>query len=213
MVSNPESGAGQDYSTVRSLFDHTKRVYSTKTPFLSATELDLHNPSQVEILRKANMATFISSLFGTHEIGFHELNANFLEVLVPEHGRLLKAQAAIFLGLKTQAFLASMNSEERSKTESLYSLFSEDLEEQILSRRPGARGLAPSEQDFVKRAHSRRDILLGEVNNESASRELPDRYKWEDFLKEVCSYLSKNIDSINAQPVSLIVLYRDFLRL
>lgn len=202
MVLNPDSGTGQDYSTVRSLFDHTKRVYSTKTPFLSATELDIHDSSQVEILRKANLATFVSSLFGTHEIGFHELNANFLEVFVPEHGRLLKVQAAIYLGLKTQAFIASMNSEERSKTESLYSLFSEDLEEQILSRRPGARGLAPGEQDFVKRAYSRREILLADVNNEAALGELPDRYKWEDFLKEVSHYLSKNVDSIIAQPVS-----------
>ncbi|KAL9110188.1 MAG: hypothetical protein Q9227_005249 [Pyrenula ochraceoflavens] len=199
LVAEPESEAGQEYSTVRSLFDHTKRVYSTKTPFLSHVELDLMDPAQIEVLRKANLATFVSSLFGTQEIGFHELNAHFIEIFVPENGRLLKAQGSLFLDLKTQAFIASMHTEERSKTELLYNLFPEDMEAQLLSRRPGARGLAPSEQDFVKRANSRRDILLDKVNNEVALNELPEVYQWEDFLKDVSAYIGKNFESLNVQ--------------
>ena len=202
LVTEPESEAGQEYSTVRSLFDHTKRVYSTKTPFLSYIDLDLHDPAQIEVLRKANLATFVSSLFGTQEIGFHELNAHFLDIFVPENGRLLKAQGSLFLELKTQAFIASMHSEERSRTELLYSLFPEDMETQLLSRRPGARGLAPSEHDFVKRANSRRDILLADVNNETALNALPEKYHWEDFLRDVSSYISKNFENLNTQVVS-----------
>ncbi|KAL4890170.1 telomere repeat binding factor-domain-containing protein [Aspergillus ambiguus] len=204
-VSEPDSENGQAYATMRSLFDHTRRVYSTKKSFLSATELDLTEPAQIDIIRKANLASFVSSIFGTQEIGFSELNDNFLDVFVPEGGRLLKVQGALFLELKTQAFIASMNNTERSRTELLYDLFPDDLEQQLLDRRPGTRQLAPSESDFVKRAGSRRDILLGDINNEEAMKALPDKYHWEDFLRDLSSYITKNFDMINNQQTKKIV--------
>lgn len=200
-VSEPDSENGQAYATMRSLFDHTKKVYSTKKPFLSPTELDLTEPAQVDIIRKANLASFVSSIFGTQEISFSELNDHFLDVFVPEGNRLLKVQGALFLELKTQAFIASMNSTERSRTELLYDLFPDDLEQRLLARRPGTRQLAPSEADFVKRARSRRDILLGEINNEDSLKALPDKYHWEDFLRDLSSYISKNFDAISHQQV------------
>ncbi|KAA8652495.1 hypothetical protein EYZ11_005219 [Aspergillus tanneri] len=198
-VSEPESENGQAYATMRSLFDHTKKVYSTKKSFLSAIELDLTESSQVDIIRKANLASFVSSIFGTQEIGFSELNDNFLDVFVPEGGRLLKVQGALFLELKTQAFIASMNTTERSRTEMLYDLFPDDLEQRLLDRRSGTRQLAPSETDFVKRAGSRRDILLNDINNEEAMKALPDKYHWEDFLRDLSSYITKNFDAISNQ--------------
>ncbi|GES59891.1 putative MYB DNA binding protein [Aspergillus terreus] len=204
-VSEPDSENGQAYATMRSLFDHTRRVYSTKKSFLSATELELTEPAQIDIIRKANLASFVSSIFGTQEIGFSELNDNFLDVFVPEGGRLLKVQGALFLELKTQAFIASMNNTERSRTELLYDLFPDDLEQQLLDRRPGTRQLAPSESDFVKRAGSRRDILLSDINNEEAMKALPDKYHWEDFLRDLSSYITKNFDMINNQQTKKIV--------
>ncbi|QKX58490.1 uncharacterized protein TRUGW13939_05614 [Talaromyces rugulosus] len=198
-VSEPDSENGQAYATMRSLFDHTKRVYSTKQAFLSPTELDLAEPSQVDIIRKANLASFVSSIFGSQEISFAELNDHFLDVFVPEGNRLLKVQGALFLELKTQAFIASLNNEERTRTDILYELFPEDLEQRLLSKRMGTRQLAPSEADFVKRARSRRDIILTDINNEEAMKALPDKYHWEDFLRDLSSYVSKNFDAINSQ--------------
>ncbi|TPR01560.1 Glycosyl transferase 8 family protein [Aspergillus niger] len=198
-VSEPETESGQAYATMRSLFDHTKKVYSSKKSFLSPTELELTESSQIDIIRKANLASFVSSIFGTQEIGFSELNDNFLDVFVPEGGRLLKVQGALFLELKTQAFIASMNNSERTRTELLYDLFPDELEQQLLDRRPGTRQLAPSEADFVKRAGSRRDILLSDVNNEEAMKALPDKYHWEDFLRDLSSYITKNFDTISNQ--------------
>ncbi|OXV06704.1 hypothetical protein Egran_05529 [Elaphomyces granulatus] len=196
-VSEPESENGQAYATMRSLFDHTKRVYSTRKAFLSPMELDLTQPLQVDIIRKANLASFMSSIFGTQEIGFSELNDHFLDVFVAEGSRLLKVQGALFLELKTQAFIASMNNTERSRTELLYDLFPDDMEHRLLARRPGTRQLAPSEVDFVKRANSRREILLNDVNNEDAIKALPDKYHWEDFLRDLSTYISRNFDAIN----------------
>ncbi|KAL5341620.1 telomere repeat binding factor-domain-containing protein [Aspergillus crustosus] len=198
-VSEPDSENGQAYATMRSLFDHTKKVYSTKKSFLSPFDLELTETSQVDIIRKANLASFVSSIFGTQEIGFSELNDNFLDVFVPEGGRLLKQQGALFLELKTQAFIASMNNAERTRTELLYLLFPDNLDQQLLDRRPGTRQLAPSETDFVNRAGSRRDILLSDINNEEAMKALPDKYHWEDFLRDLSSYITKNFDTINNQ--------------
>lgn len=196
---------------MRSLFDHTKKVYSTKKSFLSPIELDLAEPAQVDVIRKANLASFVSSIFGTQEIGFSELNDHFIDVFVPEGGRLLKVQGALFLELKTQAFIASMHNVERSRTEILFDLFPEDLEEILIERHTGSRQLAPSEADFVKRAASRRDILLADINNEEALRALPDKYHWEDFLRDLSSYITKNFDSISHQQVCLPGIFRTFL--
>ncbi|KAI7976672.1 hypothetical protein EIK77_009903 [Talaromyces pinophilus] len=188
---------------MRSLFDHTKRVYTTKHAFLSPTDLDLTEPTQVDIIRKANLASYVSSIFGSQEISFAELNDHFIDVFVPEGRGLLKVQGALFLELKTQAFIASLNNEERTRTEILFELFPDDLEQRLLSKRLGTRQLAPSEADFVKRARSRRDIIFADINNEEAMKALPDKYHWEDFLRDLSSYISKNFEAINSQQVSL----------
>ncbi|EFR00269.1 telomeric DNA-binding factor trf1 [Nannizzia gypsea CBS 118893] len=199
LVSEPQSENSQSYSTLRSLFDHTKKVYTTSKPFLSASELGFTDASQVEVVRKANLASFVFSLFGSQEIGFSELHDNFLDIFVPEGGRLLKSQAALFLELKTQTFIASMNNPARPKVEILYELFPDHLGVNLLARRPGTRHPAPSETDFVKRAHSRRDILLGEINNPDSIHTLPEKYLWQDFLRDISVYVSKNIDSLTTQ--------------
>lgn len=196
---------------MRSLFDHTKRVYTTKSSFLSASDLGFTEPAQVDIIRKANLASFVSSIFGSQEISFAELNDHFLDVFVPEGGRLLKVQGALYLELKTQAFIASMNNGYRSRTELLFELFPEDLEQRVLGRRSMNRQLAPSEADFVKRANSRREIILNDINNEEALKALPDKYHWEDFLRDLASYVSKNIDVISNQQVRVTLFRIDLL--
>ncbi|KAJ5587286.1 uncharacterized protein N7459_003051 [Penicillium hispanicum] len=201
MVSEPDSENGQAYATMRSLFDHTKRVYTVKHSFLQPLDLEITDPSQVDVIRKANLASFVSSIFGSQEIGFAELNEHFLDVFVPEGGRLLKVQGALYLELKTQAFIAAMNNKSRTRTQLLYELFPDDMEQRLLARRPGTRQLAPSETDFVNRLTSRRDILLNDINNEEALKALPDKYHWEDFLRDLSSYISKNFDAINTQQV------------
>jgi hypothetical protein len=201
MVSEPDSENGQAYATMRSLFDHTKRVYTVKHSFLQPTDLEVTESSQIDVIRKANLASFVSSIFGSQEIGFAELNDHFLDVFVPEGNRLLKAQSGLYLDLKTQAFIAAMNNKSRTRTQLLYELFPEDMEQRLLARRPGSRQLAPSETDFVSRLNSRRDILLRKINDEEALKALPDNYHWEDFLRELSSYISKNFDAINTQQV------------
>ncbi|KAJ6102506.1 hypothetical protein N7486_004933 [Penicillium sp. IBT 16267x] len=200
MISEPDSENGQAYATMRSLFDHTKRVYSVKHSFLQLSDLEITDSSQVDVIRKANLASFVSSIFGSQEIGFAELNEHFLSVFMSDGGRLLKVQAALYLELKTQAFIAAMNNKSRTRTSVLYELFPDDMERRLLERRPGSKQLAPSETDFVNRLASRRDHLLHDINNEEAMKSLPDKYQWEDFLRDLSSFISKNFDTLNTQP-------------
>jgi len=201
LIAEPQSEQGQAYQTLKSLFDHTKKVYSLHDPFISASDLQLTDPAHVDIIRKANLTTFVSSVFGSSDVGFFPLNEFFLETFVPDGGRLLKVQGGIFLELKTQAYISAMNTGDRSRAQLLYDLFPDDLESKLLARRPGARQLAPSEADFVKRAHSRRDYLLKEVINENVIASLPQKYRWENFLRDVSNYIGKNLNNdLNGVP-------------
>ena len=154
-------------------------------------------------IKKANMATFVSSVFGSQDVGFYHLNENFLDTFLSDGSRLLKNQAQLFLDLKTQAYISAVNSGDRSRDEILEDLFPRDLDERLLKRRPGAKQLTPSEADFVQRARNRRKALLEEPRTDEAVKSLPEKYIWEDFLRDISTYVAKNFEAIAGVPVSL----------
>lgn len=157
-------------------------------------------------IRKANMATFVSSVFGSQDVGFYHLNENFLDTFLSDGSRLLKNQAQLFLDLKTQAYISAVNSGDRSREEILEDLFPHDLDERLLKRRPGAKQLTPSEADFVQRARNRRKALLEEPSTDEAVKSLPEKYIWEDFLRDISTYVAKNFTAIVGVPVSCDLL-------
>lgn len=200
-MSGLHSGPGQVYAGLKTIFDDTKKLYSTDNSFLIASDLNLQTPEYSNVLRKANLATFVSSVFSGRDAGFYYLNRYFLEIFVPDGGRLLKSQGALYLHLKTHAYIAAMSIKERSQHEILEELFPSDLEQRLISRRTGGRLLTPTEIDFVKRARSRRDHLLNEADDDASLAALPDKYQWEDFLRDLITYVSKNFDDLVAGSV------------
>lgn len=202
LATTPDSDPGQAYATLKSLFDHAKKVYSIREPFLNPYELGMVEINQLDTIKKANMATFVSSVFGSQDVGFYHLNENFLDTFIMDGNRLLKNQAQLFLDLKTQAYISAATSGDRSREEILEDLFPHNLEERLLKRRPGAKQLAPSEAEFVQRAGNRRKALLEEPATEAAVKALPEKYVWEDFLRDVSAYVTKNFEAIPGVPVS-----------
>lgn len=196
IATKPNSDPGQAYATLKSLFDHTKKVYSITEPFLNPYDLGLAENAHLDTIRKANMATFVSSVFGSQDVGFYHLNENFLDTFVADGGRLLKNQAQLLLDLKTQAYISAATTGERSREAILDDLFPQDLGDRLLRRRHGAKQLAPSEAEFVQRAQNRRKALLEEPNTEVAIAALPGKYIWEDFLRDISTYVSKNFEAI-----------------
>ncbi|KAL8716947.1 MAG: hypothetical protein Q9225_005765 [Loekoesia sp. 1 TL-2023] len=196
LTSDTSSEPGAAYSTLKSLFDHTKKVYSLRDPFLSPHELGFVETEQVDIIRKANLATFVSSVFGSQDVGFYHLNEFFLDTFVTDGGRLLKNQAGLLLDLKTQAYISAITNGERSREDILQDLFPEDMEQRLLNRRSGAKQPSPGEADFIQRAKNRKKTLLEEPMTVDSIAQLPQKYVWEDFLRDISSYVSKNFTTI-----------------
>ena len=190
----------QAYTTLKNLFDQTRKVYSRETPFIDAIAIQMFQPSQQETIRKANIATFISSILGAHDVSFFHLNEFFMETFVPLGHRLLKWQGAIYLELKTQTYISALINSDGNPEAMLDELFPSDLDAQILSRHPDAPSLSPSEQDFIDRSRARKSYLLAEDALEEALRELPKKYHWYDFVREFASCISKNVDGIMNVP-------------
>lgn len=193
LANTPNSPSTQEYRAIRSQFEQTRRFYNTGLPFLSYHDLGFRENSHVEIVRRSNQAIFVSSVF-TGEIGLRDMDRSFLSVFVPENGRLLKPQASMYLELKTQGFITAYRTKAAPPSVVMADMFGPDLDKAMLSRRPGTTTLAPSEQEFLTRLASRRDILQAHVTSNTLDQ-LPQRYKWEDFSREVSSYLSKNMES------------------
>ncbi|KAL8731794.1 MAG: hypothetical protein Q9181_004184, partial [Wetmoreana brouardii] len=196
LTSESDSEPGAAYSTLKSLFDHTKKVYSIRDPFLSPRGLGFIEQQQIDTIRKANLATFVSSVFGSQDVGFYHLNEAFLDTFLVDGSRLLKNQAGLFLDLKTQAYISAISNGDRSREDILEDLFPHDLEQHLLKRRSGARQLAPGEADFIQRANNRKKTLLEEPTTPDSIAQLPVKYLWEDFLRDISSYVTKSFSSI-----------------
>lgn len=193
LSNTPNSPKTREYTSLRAIFDPTRRLFNTGAPFLSPKDLGLRETYQIETIRKANQAIFMSSIF-TGEIGLRDMDRSFLSVFVPENGRLLKAQASIYLELKTQGFITAWRTGAAPPQVVMADMFGPDLGKHILARRPGTTTLAPSEQDFLSRLSSRREILQTHVKNNTLDQ-LPVKYRWEDFSREVSSYLQKSMEN------------------
>lgn len=198
MLFGPPSQSKSEYQALKARFNQAKHIYLPVpgTHFIFPQAVGLTEPAHVDVLRRTNMATFMASIF-SGEIGLRIMDINFVEIFVPENGRLLKAQASIYLELKTQAFIAAKRTRPDIVNQAMLELFPSDMEKHLLAKRPGAKSLAPSEHDFLKRLKSRRDILYADIRNNRLGS-LESRYRWDDFSREVYSYLSKNHDQADS---------------
>ncbi|KAF3915445.1 hypothetical protein ABW21_db0200099 [Orbilia brochopaga] len=193
-ATQPETDQGQAYATLKALFCQTKNLYSSEA-FLSTEELKFQVPEHRNMIRQVNLATFITSLFGSTEVGFSHIHDCFLSTFVPEGGRLLKLQGGLFLSLKTQAYIGALDLGEKTKEQLLEVLFGSDVASTLTDRRGGSKELIPSEVEFLNRLKNRRDQLEKTAADVPALRDL---YPWSDFLKEVVQYVAKHRDSILA---------------
>lgn len=201
MMRGTDSEESQAYTTLKNLFDQTRKVYSRETAFIDAIAIQMFQPSQQEIIRKANIATFVSSILGAHDVSFFHLNEFFLDTFVPLGHRLLKWQGAIYLELKTQTYISALINSDTNPEAMLDELFPADQDAHILTRHPDAPSLSPSEQDFVDRSRSRKSYLLAEPATDDALRDLPKKYQWNDFVREFAACINKNVEGILNVPL------------
>jgi protein TBF1 len=110
VTGTPESPLSHNYSALLQVFDIAKKqLYSADQAFLDPDVLGFKQIQERKVLRKANLATFISSVFGSVDVGFFHLNEGFLATMAPDGGRLLKNMSKLFLDLKTQVLIDMSN--------------------------------------------------------------------------------------------------------
>lgn len=191
----------QSYLIQKDLFDQTLRVYGRETAFVNAFSAQLFSSSQQEVIRKANMATFIASMLGSHDVSLQDLNEHFLEIFVPIGHRMLKWQCTIFLELKTQTYISAVLNGEPNTALLLDELFPTTMNRLIIARHPDAAHLVPTEHDFVERLKARKQYLQEEPEA-TATQILPSKYSWQDFVREFAMCIQKNVGTLVGTPVS-----------
>lgn len=201
VTSPDDQDKGQAYSTVVSLFEQQKRLFTRDSKLMiDASELPLQSTVFTRVIRKANLATFVMAIFRSTNIPFVELDESFLDIFMPPGSRLLKSEGALWLELKTQAFIAIMMNGGAKKDDILDKLFTRDrgLELAILRRRSEPTHLAPSEGDFISRAHTRRAYLSQDAHSVESLARLPQKYNWKDFLEEVASCVRRVMEGLDS---------------
>ncbi|RDL37309.1 uncharacterized protein BP5553_04742 [Venustampulla echinocandica] len=192
IVTEPESELGQAYTTLKSLFDQTKKIYNQQDPFLSADSLNIREPEHRATIRTTNLATFVSSVFGGQDVGFYELNDCFIDTFTPEGEPLGSEAGRLFLNLKTQMYLSASQQEEQDKTKEdiLDEMFPHDLSEILSTRHPNTT-LCQSEIGFVNDCRERKEYLMNAASDPESIQELSEMFDWEDFLRDLSTHLNK----------------------
>ncbi|EON61312.1 hypothetical protein W97_00525 [Coniosporium apollinis CBS 100218] len=201
-MTNPRNN---EHGTLKSLFEHTKKAFTRDDMMINPNALPPEQPASYDILRRANIVTFLVSIFDSRGPDFVLLNRLFLETFVPLGSRLYKWQGALFLELKTQAYISSMLSGSSNRQDVIDEFFPGNLELCLLMRRPASnQQISPSEQDFLKRVQTRRSYLLSEPDTPGAVTRLLKKYEWKDFLKEIINCAGRYVESStpSAQTVS-----------
>jgi hypothetical protein len=193
LMRNADAERFKQFRTTKTLLDQYRATYIQDSVFIGPASIGAFEPVQLELVRKANLATFISSILDAHGVPFSRLNQYFLEVFVPLGRRLLKWQGILLLELKTQAYISALIKCVFPPDSLLDDLFPYDLDVQILKRHPDASGLSLSEQDFVARCKARRSYLDDESTPPDAFDQLSRRYQWAGFVHELISSVRKNL--------------------
>ncbi|KAK6598719.1 hypothetical protein ACHAPC_001906 [Botrytis cinerea] len=182
MVTQRDTARGLSFQTLNDLFDKTKRIYGTST-FLSADELNIIDPAQREIIRLANHATFVSSVFGGQEVGFYELNEHFVNTWTREGEAISKASGQLLMNLKTQIIVAALSMEESDKPveDLIDEIFSPEFRNLLSHRHPYP--LTDDELQLLVDLDIRRVYLINQGNDPAKIKELSDLFNWDSFLR------------------------------
>lgn len=174
IITEPEKELGQAYTTMKSLFDQTKKIYTQQDVFLSADKLNIEAPAQREIIRTTNLATFVSGVFAG-DVGFYELNDHFIETFVPVGDFLSQEQGQLFLDLKTQVYISALSQEEQERTneETLFEMFPDDIGSLLAMRHP-EKSLSQTELEFIDELKKRRQYLTMESRDIESIRKSHD---------------------------------------
>ncbi|KAI0472418.1 hypothetical protein F4859DRAFT_104008 [Xylaria cf. heliscus] len=204
LTSDSDSDIAREYSVLRAAFDlqRSQLFRPQEAPrILDAAKLGIKDQTR-EVIRIANLASTCASIFGTNEITLDEVNNNFLRIFISEGRGLSHDAAELYLGLKTQLFLAVLEGGlHKPKDQFLEELFVTDVEQSLQAHHPYL-PLTTSELDFIANSKARK-LMLSIVSAPTDSiYTLSKQFTYEAFLDTLSTFLNDNIDNIQAQVSS-----------
>ncbi|KAF3070943.1 Telomeric DNA-binding factor trf1 [Daldinia childiae] len=193
-----DSDIAKEYVLLKSAFDVQRKQLSDTYPLLYPEHLNVANQTR-EVIRIVNLATTCASVFGTNELGLEEVNDHFLRIFVPENHEIPRDAAELYMGLKTQIFLAVLESEqEKARDQFLDDLFITRLESSLQEHHPSL-PLTATECEFIANAKARKAMLLNESDDMDSIQALSKQFTYEAFLDNLSTFLNDHIESIRTQ--------------
>ncbi|KAI0974982.1 hypothetical protein F4678DRAFT_421536 [Xylaria arbuscula] len=201
LTSDSDSDITKEYNVLRGAFDQQRSLLlhpQEARPFLDADRLGLRDQTR-EVVRIANLASACASIFGTNEIILEEVNNHFLRIFVPEGRALTHDAAELYLGLKTQIFLAGLEGDlDKTKDQLLQELFVTEVEHSLRAHHPSL-PLTTTELDFIANCKTRKGMLSNASVPTDSIYALSKQFTYEAFLDNLSTYLNDNIIRIQAQ--------------
>ncbi|KAK7949065.1 uncharacterized protein PG986_009951 [Apiospora aurea] len=192
-----ETEVFKEYRNLKSFFINLREKLNDEFPLLYPDQLDIVDTGEQEIIRVANLATICSSIFGANELGWPDLDSNFLLAFVPKSKPMTSEVADLYIGLKTQMYLDLLENEKDSNRESLLKrLFVDGVESSLKQRHPDV-PLVGAEKDFLANCNARKALLLEESFDPARIVDLKDqKYPYDSFLQSINVYISNCIETI-----------------
>ncbi|KAI1506370.1 telomere repeat binding factor-domain-containing protein [Biscogniauxia marginata] len=188
----------KEYAALRTAFDVQRKQLSDTHPLLDPEQLGITGQAR-EILRIANLASACASIFGTNDVSLEEINNHFLHIFVPEDQELSLDTAELYIGLKTQLFLAMLDdSQEKIRDQLLEICFDSGLESALQEHHPRL-PLTTAELEMIANAKAHKAMLLAESNSTENIQALGKKFTYEAFLDNLSTYINDHIDNIKGQ--------------
>ncbi|KAI1457868.1 telomere repeat binding factor-domain-containing protein [Annulohypoxylon moriforme] len=194
---DPDSDIAKEYAVLKTAFNTQRKLLSETHTLLYPEQLNVTSQTR-EVIRVINLATACASVFGTNELGLEEINDHFLRIFVPENQELSRDAADLYLGLKTQIFLAVLETGGLAKGQLLEDLFITRLDNSLQEHHPDM-PLSVAEYEFVANAKARKAMLLNESDDNDSIQALSKQFTYEAFLDGLSTFLNDHIESIRVQ--------------
>lgn len=209
---------GRVYSALRHTFMAVLKLFAEVTAFLSADDLDVHDPGDRETIQMANLASMCASFYGPGGPTMATAHDNFLKIMIPENGMITEDISDLYLDQKTQSFLAYANvmeDKESTRNSLMDKFFPLDLEAKLKEYwKDSNLSLTKSAEEFVQPYTDRRNLLRAVGHDKEKRSEfslatrtgkrvadmdaegLEAKYQFATFLDNLSAFIRSNFDSI-----------------
>ncbi|KAL1883025.1 hypothetical protein VTK73DRAFT_100 [Phialemonium thermophilum] len=186
------------YDLLKSTMEHARRIFSDKSPVLSADELEISDSEDRETIRMANLAALSTSIFQGDDDLLPDGHDTFTSIFIPEDGDLTDAAATLCLSLKTQAFLRILKHAESRPgwSDALDKYFPTNADDAVKKQFGDSPFGVQERERLISGIKSLRQTLLESVVDESKRPHLAEQYPFSSVVDSLSAYLQSHLPTI-----------------